>query len=73
MACRWSAWASLIGVGGGLVAAWALRALFYGISPTDLPAFGGAIATLCGVGLLACVVPARRAIRVNPVATLRQE
>ncbi len=64
---------TLIGVGGGLVAAWALRALLYGISPTDLPAFGGAIATLCGVGLLACVVPARRAIRVNPVATLRQE
>jgi putative ABC transport system permease protein len=64
---------TLIGLGGGLLAAWALRALLFGISPTDLPAFGGAVATLCGVGLLACVVPARRAIRVNPVATLRQE
>jgi putative ABC transport system permease protein len=62
-----------IGLGGGLLAAWALRALLYGISPTDLPAFGGAVATLGGIGLLACVVPARRAIRVNPVATLRQE
>ena len=64
---------TLIGLGGGLLAAWALRALLYGISPTDLPAFGGAVATLCAVGLLACVIPARRAIRVNPVATLRQE
>ncbi len=63
----------LIGLGTGLVAARSLRAFLYGVSTTDVPTFVGTVAILCGVALIACALPARRAIGVNPVAALRQE
>jgi predicted permease len=62
-----------IGLAGAVVGARWLGAFLYGVSPTDLPAFAGAVVLLAGVALVACVIPARRAIRVDPVATLRQE
>jgi predicted permease len=69
----------LVGLGAaiGLAAAFAgarsLGAFLYGISTTDLPAFVSAVVVLAAVALLACAIPARRAIRVDPVTTLRQE
>ena len=70
-------WLVGIGPGIGLTAAIAgassLRAFLYGISPTDVPSFSAATAVLALVALAACAIPARRAIRVDPVATLRQE
>jgi len=62
-----------IGLGAAFVGARSVGAFLYGISPTDVPAFAGAIAVLAAVALAACAIPARRAIRVNPIATLRQE
>jgi predicted permease len=63
----------IIGLGGAAFGAKALSRLLYGIAPTDIPSFAGAIVLLGAVAFLACAIPARRAIRVNPVATLRQE
>jgi len=44
----------------------------YQVSPSDPGTFIGFSGFLCGVGLLASYVPARRASRVDPVRTLRQ-
>ncbi len=62
-----------IGLGAAVMAARSVGAFLYGISPTDVPAFGGAVLALAAVALVACAIPARRAIRANPIATLRQE
>jgi ABC-type antimicrobial peptide transport system permease subunit len=50
-----------------------LARLLYGVSPTDVPVFGGVVAVVVAVTVLACWLPARRAARVNPVETLRAE
>ena len=74
---RYGMWLVLVGAAIGLAAALlgarSLGAFLYGISPTDGPSFVGALAVLAAVSFVACAIPARRAIRVDPVTTLRQE
>jgi putative ABC transport system permease protein len=68
---------ALIGLVLGLVASLALsrwlKGLLYEIQPTDVTAYGLALLVVIGVVLLACLIPARRATRVDPAVAIRYE
>ncbi len=68
---------ALSGVAAGLLLSFAatraLRGFLYGVSPTDPAIFGGLALLLIAVALTACFIPARRAVRVDPMVALRFE
>ena len=61
------------GVGAALWLTRAMESLLYSVSRTDLATFVAVPVTLIAVALLACYVPARRAMKVDPVVALRAE
>jgi ABC-type antimicrobial peptide transport system permease subunit len=62
----------LIGLGAALVLTRFFRALLYGISPADPLTLASVVVLLLATALLACAVPALRAMRVDPVEALRR-
>jgi putative ABC transport system permease protein len=67
----------LIGICLGLLGAFAITrvmtSLLYGVSATDPLTFGGVALLLASIALIACLIPARRAMRVDPMVALRYE
>ncbi|HEY2548441.1 MAG TPA: ABC transporter permease [Candidatus Acidoferrum sp.] len=64
---------AVIGTAGALGATRVIASELYGVTATDPWTFLGAIALMLLVGCFACLVPARRAMRVDPIVALRYE
>jgi len=63
----------VIGVVLGLGAGRALSSVLAGVSPTDPPVFAGAIGLVLVMTLAGCLIPAVRAVRVDPITAIRTE
>jgi putative ABC transport system permease protein len=68
---------AMVGIGGGLAGALALgrvvSSLLFGVTVRDPATFVGVAMAMAFVALAACVIPARRAARLNPTVALRHE
>jgi putative ABC transport system permease protein len=72
-ALRFAIIGGAVGLVGGLMMSHLLAGLLYAVRPTDPPTFLIVAFILVVVALLASFVPARRAMRVDPIVALRFE
>ena len=66
-------WGVVLGVLTALATAHVLTGVLYDVSPTDPATLAAVTALLLGVALIACYLPARRAMKVDPMMALRAE
>ncbi len=71
-AMAWSLIGLVLGIAGALAAGQSLRAYLFGIQATDTATFAGVACGLLAAVAVACIVPARRAIRVDPMSAMRE-
>jgi putative ABC transport system permease protein len=62
-----------VGIGGAIALSRYVEAMLFDIGRFDAPSYVATAAVLLGVAALACYVPARRAMRVDPLVALRAE
>jgi predicted permease len=70
-------WTVVIGIGAGLLAAivvtqW-MSSLLFGVTPLDVPAFALVAVLMLAVAFVACSLPARRAVGIDPAHVLRSD
>jgi predicted permease len=63
----------LLGVGAAFGAVRLLSGMLFGVKPTDPSTYALVVAALGTIAFLACYLPARRAMKVDPIMALRQE
>jgi ABC-type antimicrobial peptide transport system permease subunit len=64
---------AVVGLIGALIVSNLMSGLLYGVRPTDPLTFAGVTVLLICVAVLACYIPARRALRIDPLVALRHE
>jgi putative ABC transport system permease protein len=64
---------SVTGIAGALLISRLMTKLLYGVHPTDPATFAAVALCLACVALVACYIPARRAMRIDPMSALRCE
>jgi putative ABC transport system permease protein len=62
-----------IGLGAGFYLSQSVKTFLFDVSPRDLTTFATVPCVLAAVALVACYVPARRALRVDPLTALKAE
>jgi putative ABC transport system permease protein len=63
----------VIGIAGALAMASLVASMLFGVTPFDPVSYAATAAVLLLVAALACYVPARRAMAVDPLVALRQD
>ncbi|HEY1584298.1 MAG TPA: FtsX-like permease family protein [Polyangia bacterium] len=62
-----------VGLAASLLLTRLVSSMLYGVSATDVPTFAAIAAVLAAVALVAIVIPARRATRIDPMLALRAD
>ncbi len=70
---RMTAMGAAIGIAAALVLTRFMASVLFGVSPTDLATFFLVVLILCSISMLACYLPARRAMKIDPLIALRDD